>query len=116
MKLVKLQNLVAKCLKLRKYSLAKLQILYMFVITCGNCYHFRLKSGNNLLTYKYKHIQNMQTLQGYIFRILQHFVTKFCNFTNFKDHVKSVLRIRPAQGHIPMVGTITFFWFAMLVN
>ena len=38
MKLVKLQNLVAKCCK---------------------------------------------TSQGYIFRILQHFVTKFCNFTNF---------------------------------
>jgi hypothetical protein len=32
---------------------------------------------------KYKHIQNMQTSQGYIFRILQHFATKFCNFTNF---------------------------------
>ena len=29
------------------------------------------------------YIQNMQTSQGYIFRILQHFVTKFCNFTNF---------------------------------
>ena len=25
----------------------------------------------------------MQTSKGYIFRILQHFVTKFCNFTNF---------------------------------
>jgi hypothetical protein len=25
----------------------------------------------------------MQTSQGYIFRILQQFVTKFCNFTNF---------------------------------
>jgi hypothetical protein len=25
----------------------------------------------------------MQTSQGYIFRILQHFVTKLCNFTNF---------------------------------
>jgi hypothetical protein len=25
----------------------------------------------------------MQTSQGYIFRILQHFATKFCNFTNF---------------------------------
>ena len=27
--------------------------------------------------------ENMQTSQGYIFRILQHFATKFCNFTNF---------------------------------
>ena len=34
--------------------------------------HFRLKNG----------IQNMQTSQGRIFRILQHFVTKFCNFTS----------------------------------
>ena len=25
----------------------------------------------------------MQTSQGYIFCILQHFATKFCNFTNF---------------------------------
>ena len=25
----------------------------------------------------------MQTSQGYIFRVSQHFVTKFCNFTNF---------------------------------
>ena len=28
-----------------------------------------------------KSIQNLQTLQGYIFRIL-HFATKLCNFTN----------------------------------
>ena len=30
------------------------------------------KSGNNFHTYKYKHIQNLQTLQGYIFRIYFH--------------------------------------------
>ncbi len=29
----------------------------------------------------YKSIQN---LQGYIFRLLQDFATKLCNFTNFK--------------------------------
>jgi hypothetical protein len=28
-------------------------------------------------------IQNLQILQGYIFRILQHFATKLCNFTHF---------------------------------
>jgi hypothetical protein len=28
---------------------------------------------------QYKSIQNLQTLQGYIFRILQHFATKLCN-------------------------------------
>jgi hypothetical protein len=32
----------------------------------------------------YKLIQNLQISQGYIFRILQHFATKFCKFTNFK--------------------------------
>ena len=32
---------------------------------------------------QYKSIQNLQTLQGYIFRILQHFATKLCKFTNF---------------------------------
>ena len=31
----------------------------------------------------YKNIQNLQTSQGYIFHILQHFTTKLCNFTNF---------------------------------
>jgi hypothetical protein len=28
-------------------------------------------------------IQNLQTSQGYTFQALQHFATKFCNFTNF---------------------------------
>jgi hypothetical protein len=32
----------------------------------------------------YKIIQNLQISQGYIFRILQHFATKLCNFTNSK--------------------------------
>jgi uncharacterized protein Usg len=31
----------------------------------------------------YKHVQNLQTLQDYIFQALYHFATKFCNFTNF---------------------------------
>jgi hypothetical protein len=29
-------------------------------------------------------MQNLQIAQGYILRILQHFATKLCNFTNFK--------------------------------
>jgi hypothetical protein len=40
------------------------------------------KCGSNFRT-QYKSIQNLRTLQGYIFRILQHFATKHCNFTNF---------------------------------
>ena len=41
-------------------------------------------------TYK-KLIQNLQILQDYILRILQHFVTKFCNFANFKVLLLTVL-------------------------
>jgi hypothetical protein len=32
---------------------------------------------------KHKSIQNLQTLQGYILRILQHFATKLCIFSHF---------------------------------
>jgi hypothetical protein len=32
---------------------------------------------------QYKYTENMQTSQGNIFCILQHFATKFCKFTNF---------------------------------
>jgi hypothetical protein len=42
----------------------------------------RAENGSNFRT-QYKSIQNFQTaLQGYIFRILQHFATKRCNFTH----------------------------------
>jgi hypothetical protein len=51
LKWVKLQSLIAKCCKMRP------------------------KCGSNFRT-QYKSIQNLQTLQGYIFRILQHFATK----------------------------------------
>jgi hypothetical protein len=40
-------------------------------------------------------IQNMQTSQGYIFRILQHFVTKFCNFTNFSKFFTGIYLFLP---------------------
>jgi hypothetical protein len=39
----------------------------------------------------------MQTLQGYIFHILQHFVTKFCNFTNFNKFFTEIYRFRLDQ-------------------
>jgi hypothetical protein len=45
-------------------------------------YHIWAENGSNFRT-QYKSKQNLQTLQGYIFRILQHFATKLCNFTNF---------------------------------
>ena len=68
-------------IKCGKYSLAKFENFVFVCITCGNCYHANA-CGNNFRT-QYKSIQNLQTLQGYIFRILQHFATKLCNFTHF---------------------------------
>jgi hypothetical protein len=43
-------------------------------------------SARNAKVYK-----NLQTLQGYIFRILQHFATKLCNFTNFSMLFRAVV-------------------------
>ncbi len=40
-------------------------------VTCGNCYYFRVKNDNNFRI-------------SYTFRILQHFATKFWNFTSFE--------------------------------
>jgi hypothetical protein len=78
LKLVKLQSLVAKCCKMRKIWPCK---VHKFCTACGNCYHFRPKCGSNFRT-QYKSVRKLRTLQGYIFRILQHFATKLCNFTH----------------------------------
>ena len=55
------------------------QILYTFVLRAEVCTTFEPKvvqiSARNT---------KIQNLQGYIFRVLQHFTTKLCNFTNFK--------------------------------
>jgi hypothetical protein len=37
----------------------------------------------------------MQTSQGFIFRILQHFITKFCNFTNFNKFFTGIYFFLP---------------------
>ena len=37
----------------------------------------------------------MQTSQGYIFCILQHFVTKFCSFTNFNKFFAGIYFFLP---------------------
>jgi hypothetical protein len=54
-------------------ALQSLQILYTFVL------HAEIATGHT----QYKSIQNLQTLEGYIFHILQHFATKLCYFTHF---------------------------------
>ena len=69
-------------------ALPSLQILYTFVLRAEIPTTFGPKCGRNVVgisarnTKVYKSIQSMRTLQGYIFRILQHFATKLCNFTN----------------------------------
>jgi hypothetical protein len=55
-------------------ALQSLQIWYTFVLL-----HAEIATGRT----QYKSIQNVQTLEGYIFHILQHFATKICNVTNF---------------------------------
>ena len=55
------------------WKIPNFQILYTFVLRAAGS-NFRMQ---------YKSIQNLQTLQGHIFRILQHFATKLCNFTHF---------------------------------
>jgi hypothetical protein len=42
---------------------------------------------------QYKSIQNLKTLEGYIFYILQHFATKLCNFTNFMGGALKILLV-----------------------
>jgi hypothetical protein len=70
----------------RYSSLNKLIVTTGYVIRFLNNLRKRTKNHGNLITENVltaDDMQNMQTSQGYIFRVLQHFVTKFCNFTNF---------------------------------
>ncbi len=73
----------------RKVENIALQIFYMIVLraeivtTSGS-------AGSNFHT-QYKKIENLRTLQGYIFRISQHFATKFWNFTTFERFFPGVL-------------------------
>ena len=52
-------------------ALQSLQILYTFVLRA------------EIPTISAQMLQNLRTLQGYIFRILQHFAIELCNFTHF---------------------------------
>ena len=71
--------------KYGKYSLAKFANFVCISITQRNSYQFRGNLTSKMVTF---YIQNLETSQGYIFRILQHFATNFCNSTNFLAVVK----------------------------
>ena len=64
-------------------AMQNLPILYTFVLEAEICTTFALKvvqiSARNTKVYKIM----QQILQGHIFRIFQHFATKFCSLTIF---------------------------------
>ena len=63
------------------YKVRKFCILLCCV---RKCYHICAENGSNFRTqYKTQKYTKLANLQGYIFRILQHFATKPCNFTHF---------------------------------
>ena len=83
LKLVKLQSLIAKCCKMQKIQSCKFHEFCMLL--------YYMQKFAPLLSRKWcklqhanKSIQNLLSLKCYIFRILQHFATKLCNFTNFR--------------------------------
>jgi hypothetical protein len=53
-----------------------LKYLIVRPLVCSDHYNSDISSVRQIYT-------KFATLQGYIFRILQHFATKLCNFTNF---------------------------------
>ena len=84
-----MMKILGKCRKsLENIVLQSLQILYMFVLICIRAEIVTI-FGSKMVTIsaymkRFIHIRNVQTSEGYTFRILQHFVlTRFCNFTNF---------------------------------
>ena len=78
-------------LKYGKDSRAKFTDFVYICITRGKSYYFAAKT----VTFSarvHKHIQILQTSQGYIFRILQRFATKLCSFTSFMMSYQVVVK------------------------
>ncbi len=65
-----------------KYNLTKFAIFLIIVLRA----EFVTTFGSEMVTISARNtiIINLRTSQGYIFRILQHFATKFWNFTTFE--------------------------------
>ena len=82
-KLIKLPSLVAKCCKIRKIYACEVCKF------CTLLYYAYPQNGRNspevrpFCGKRNTNIQNLQTLQAYIFHVLQYFVTKLGSFTNF---------------------------------
>ena len=78
LKIVKFQNLVENVVMCRKYSLTctKFANFLYYCITCGNCYHFRLKKMVTISTRKTRLIQKFANSRLY-----------FPYFTTFRDQI-----------------------------
>ena len=83
LKLVKLQSLVAKCCKMQKIQVCKIR-KFCILLYYARKTDTTIEKTVSIFRPKYKSIQNLQTLQGHIFHILQHFATKLCGFTKFR--------------------------------
>ena len=74
LKLIKLQSLVAKrCI-----------FYHLYILDYARKIDTNIEKTVSIFRTQYKSVQNSQTLQGYIFLILQHFATKLCNFSNYR--------------------------------
>ena len=68
-----------------------MQILYIFALHTRKPIIFKAKViGSSVRNTKIH--ENLQTSWEYIFRYLQHFVTKFCSSTNFKTLFSAVMK------------------------
>jgi hypothetical protein len=57
----------------------------------------------------------MQTSQGYIFGILQHFATKFCNFTNFNKFFTGIYFFLP-KSKISLTCKLSIAFNIFIIN
>ena len=64
-------------------ALQNFPFMYTFLLQAEICTTLTPKVVQISVCNTKVYIQNWQILQGYIFRIFQHFVTKFCTFTIF---------------------------------
>ena len=86
-KLVKLPSLVTKCCKIRKIyagEVCKFCLLLYYARKSLTTKWPKFTGSVKAFPLAIQNIQNSQTSQAYIFRILQHFATKLGNFTDFQ--------------------------------
>ena len=111
--------------KYRKYGIAKFANFVYICITLRKSYHFPGNFSSKMVTISARstNIQNLQTSQGYIYPILQHFTTKLCNSTNPRIFFQAVLndfilpalfRLAPSLARMGFMGSIQLMMRSVL--